>query len=72
MMMGPTPRYYHVACAASVIEGDTEKVLAQIQQNSRGLSPADIDELRAAFRSAAPPPEAGGQTSEEDQEPVPF
>lgn len=58
-----TPRYYHPLCARSVLPGEVEKIGSAIQQNSRGLSAADGEEITAALRAAPPPPEP---------EPVPF
>jgi hypothetical protein len=76
LMMPATPRYYHAACAAAVIEDEPEKALADIRRNSRGLTPDDVDELSRAFargaatRAARPPREE--QAAEEDEGPVPF
>lgn len=75
LMMPPTPRYLHVACARTALEGDPEATLAQIEKNSRGLTPADLDELRRALTSGAPPREGADGSPEDgdrDQEPVPF
>lgn len=70
MGMPATARYLHATCARAVLEGEPEKVAAQIQQNSRGLGPADMEELLAALRSGTPRAEPAPRG--EDLDPVPF
>lgn len=70
MMMPPTPRYHHVLHARAALPGDPEKIAAQIRQNSRGLSQADMDEILEALRSGPPPEEAPARDQDLDQ--VPF
>lgn len=70
MIMPPTPRFLHAACARSALDGEPEKLAARIQQNSRGLGPGDVEELLAALRSGTPRAEGAGK--EEDTSPVPF
>jgi Poly(ADP-ribose) polymerase and DNA-Ligase Zn-finger region len=48
-MMPPAPRYLHAACAKAALDDDPEMILGQIRQNSRGLTPEDLDQLARAF-----------------------
>lgn len=54
LMMPPTPRYYHLACAPSVLGPDLDKALAQIRANSRGLAADDIAEIDHALAIRRP------------------
>jgi hypothetical protein len=61
LMMAPTPRYLHAACARAALGSEPEKALGEIRQNSRGLKQEDIEELAHALRcdgaaEAAPAP----------------
>jgi hypothetical protein len=70
MIMPPTPRYLHAVCARSVLDGEPEVLAARIQQNSRGLGQADMEELVAALRAGTPRTETPAQ--DDGPEPVPF
>lgn len=70
MIMPPTPRYLHAGCARAALDGEPEELAARIQQNSRGLGAADVEELLSALKAGTPRVRTAGD--EADLEPVPF